>query len=332
MKKIFIRTLFFIERGAELKILQYLMIILLVTQVLSSCKKNDTAQEETVTPEEVVDTDLTALTQKLQTNTQVIATFKSDSFKQVADGVSQTQISFLNKLGLPVNMFILEVDLRNAKLGVQALLPYNDYLNAQQTLSEMCRDNQKNGKKIVAAINGDFFNAAGAPEGWFYIDGFALKTTRTSASKSYFGVLKDKSPLIGGVDPVKNTEVPGVVLANIQQAVGGRQWLVKDALLSPTATDVAISARTAIGYTSTNVVYAIVVDGGQEDYSVGMGIDDLGRIMIGLGATRAINLGGGQGSTMVVKSQDQNNWIMQNQQPKKLEYTVANGIGFVISE
>lgn len=332
MKKIVTKTSFLPEREVIHKMLRSFLIILLISLELTSCKKDDPLEEATTPPVEVVDTDIAPLTQKLMTGTQIITKFKSDSFTQIADGVSQTQISFSNKLGFPVKMFILEVDLKNPKLGVQALMPYNDYLNALQTLSEMCKDNQKPGKAIIAAVNGDFFSTAGLPDGWFYIDGVGLRTARAAASKCYFAVLKDKTPIIGGVDPVTNVEVPGIVLANIQHAVSGRQWLVRNGVLSPTAVDVAITARSAIGYTAANVVYAIVVDGNQPDYSVGLGTDDVGRMMVALGTTRAINLSGGTSSTLVVKTAGQNNWMMQNLQPKKLEYLVANGIGFVINE
>jgi len=330
MKKIFDIKTVSSARGITPRAIRYSLALFLIANIITGCKdKSDDIVEEP--PVEVVDTDITALVKKIQAGSTVIREFKSDTFTQIADGVSQTQVSYIDKTNLPVKMFILEVDLKNAKLGVQALLPYNDYLNGLQTVTEMCRDNQKAGKTIIAAVNGDFFSAAGAPEGYFYIDGVALKTARLTTSKAYFAVMKDKTPVIGGLDPVNNTEVPGVVLGNIQQAVSGRQWLVKDGALAP-FTDFSVTARTAIGYTAANVVYAIVVDGAQDDYSNGISIDEMGRVMQALGTTRAMNLSGGVNSTLAVKSSGENKWIMQNQQPKKAEALVANGIGFVINE
>lgn len=330
MKKIFtdpVRT----GKNICLRIPMCFMILLVFVTALEGCKGDSDEEEIIVTPpEEVVDNDVTDLTKKLIAGTGLIKKFKTDTLTPIAAGLSLTKLSYLDQTDMPVSMFILEADLKNPKLTMQALLPYNDYLNGLQRLSEMCRDNQKPLTKIMAAINGDFYNTAGLPDGYFYIEGFGLRTTRTTTSRSYFALMKDKTPVIGGLDPLTGTEVPGISLANIQHAIGGRQWLVKDAQLVPTI-DFVLSARTALGYTSDNIVYAVVVDGGQEEYSIGIGLGDLSKIMLTLGTTRAINLSGGTSSTMAVGSNTSNEWTVKNHHPKNLEATIANGWGFVVA-
>lgn len=49
------------------------------------------------------------------------------------------------------------------------------------------------------------------------------------------------------------------------------------------------------------------VDGRQPQKSVGMTIDELTRLMVGLGCVEAINLDGGGSTTMVVKGKTVNN-------------------------
>lgn len=304
------------------------MILLIMLTTFSGCKKEDSDDEVVVTPPEVVDTDITDLTKKLMTITGLIKEFKTDTLTPLADGLALTRLSYVGQADLPVTMFILEADLKNPKLTMQALLPYNDRLNGLQRLSEMCRDNQKPSSRIMAAINGDFYSTTGLPDGYFYIDGFPLKTARTTTSKTYFALLKDKTPVIGGLDPITGAEVPGITLADVQQAIGGRQWLVKEGRVI-SSTDVTLSAKTALGYTSSNVVYAVVVDGAQDEYSIGLTLDDMGKIMQTLGTTRAINLSGGTSSTIVSGSSDQ--WTVKNHHPKNLEATIANGWGFVVA-
>lgn len=308
----------------------YCMALLVMMASFSGCKDDAEDDVEVVTPLEVVDTDITDLTQKLISGTGLVKKFKSDTLTRIADGLALTKLSYVGQADLPVTMFILEADLKNPKLTMQALLPYNDYLNGLQRLSEMCKDNQKPSSKIMAAINGDVYSTTGLPDGYFYIDGFGLKTTRTTTSSSYFALLKDKTPVIGGLDPITRAEVPGITLTNIQHAIGGRQWLVKEGQ-TISSTDATLTARTALGYTASNVVYAVVVDGGQEEYSIGLNLNDFAKIMQTLGTTRAINLSGGLSSTMVAGSSSSDQWTMKNYHPKKLESTIANGWGFVVA-
>lgn len=318
-------------RNILLRMSMYCMVLMVLLMALSSCKEDSDEEEIVVTPpEEVVDNDITDITKKLMAGTGLIKKFKTDTLTNLADGLSLTKLSYTDQTDMAVSMFILEADLKNPKLTMQALLPYNDYLNGLQRLSEMCRDNQKSATKIMAAINGDFYSTAGLPDGYFYIDGIGLRTARTTASKAYFALLKDKTPVIGGLDPLTGTEVPGITLTNIQHAIGGRQWLVKDAQVVP-STDVSSSAKTALGYTSSNIVYAVVVDGDQEEYSMGMGLGDLSKVMLTLGTVRAINLSGGTSSTMVVGSGSSDMWSVKNHHPKNFEATVANGWGFVVA-
>ncbi len=58
--------------------------------------------------------------------------------------------------------------------------------------------------------------------------------------------------------------------------------------------------RTAVGYTNDRKAILMVVDGRQGDVSQGVSLPELAEIMIGLGATEALNLDGGGSSQMVI--------------------------------
>jgi exopolysaccharide biosynthesis protein len=66
-----------------------------------------------------------------------------------------------------------------------------------------------------------------------------------------------------------------------------------------TFTDVR-NPRTVIGADQGGIVWLIVVDGRQPDYSIGMAFADLERLCDRLGLTDALNLDGGGSTTMVV--------------------------------
>ncbi|QQE10170.1 phosphodiester glycosidase family protein [Planctomycetota bacterium] len=58
--------------------------------------------------------------------------------------------------------------------------------------------------------------------------------------------------------------------------------------------------RTAAGHTAEGIVLLVTVDGRQPDFTEGASLAELAQIMIGLGASDAVNLDGGGSSTMVM--------------------------------
>ncbi len=71
------------------------------------------------------------------------------------------------------------------------------------------------------------------------------------------------------------------------------------------------AARTAVGLTEDNMLLVVCVAGrGQDEFSSGLTLADLARLMKNLGATAALNLDGGTSSTMVVK-EGSDNYVMQ---------------------
>lgn len=304
-------------------------LLLAMATVLLCCKKDKKTDPENGIPEEeVVDNTIEPLTKKIMDNTTVIGTFVADNTVQVAAGIKQTQIRFKRKDKLPVKVFILEADMNTPKLELQGLAPYNDWIPGLQTLSEMCRDNELPGTTIVAAVNGDVFSTTGVPGSLFYINNRVYVNTVT-AGRTFIAALNDGTIAIGGKDTKGVERV--IDKALIKNAVGGNQWLVDNGVKA-TLTDVTITARTAFGYTAGKVVYVVVVDGSQVNYSNGLTLNDLRDVMASLGVKDAINLDGGSSSTLVVKDLQKGQWDVWNKPSLALnaQRLIGNGLGFIL--
>lgn len=307
-----------------------LVLVLLMALTLISCKKSSTDNTLTEVPEvEVVDNTIEPITKKIMDNSSVIGAFVSDVTTPVATGIKQTQIRFKRRDKQPVKIFVLEVDMNTPKLELQGLAPYNDYIAGMQTLSEMCRDNELAGTTILAAINGDVYNTStGVPASLFYINNRPYITTVT-AGRTFIAAMNDGTIAIGGKD-TKGVERP-VDKSLVKNAVGGNQWLVDNGVKA-TLTDITITARTAFGYTAGKVVYAVIVDGSQLEYSNGLTLNDLRDVMAALGVKDAINMDGGVSSSLVVKDLTKGKWIVQNKPALayNAERLIGNGLGFIL--
>lgn len=309
------------------------LIGVLVLSTLFACKKSTSADTTAVNNQPVVvDNDLTETTKAIQSGSTVIDKFVADETSTIADGLTQTQISFTRKDGLPVKMFILRADMNNPKLSLQAMSAYNDLIWGVQRLSEMCRDNQMANTDILAAINGDVFNTStGEPTTVFYVNGTARKTvtsaTLTSSGKVFLAFYKDRSLKMGGKD--RTNALRNIDYAQVAQAVGGNNWLIDNGVKT-TFTDAAVDARTAIGYTAGKILYALVVDGRQAKYSNGLNLSDTRDVLFSLGVVDAINLDGATSSTLAVKNAGTNGWSVKNSPTS--ERLVSNGWAFVASK
>jgi len=94
----------------------------------------------------------------------------------------------------------------------------------------------------------------------------------------------------------------------VDQAVGGGPWLVKDGKESVDFADEGFSVsfacarhpRTAAGLTSDNKLLLVTVDG-RQSISGGLSLNELASLMKRLGAVNAINLDGGGSTTLSIK-------------------------------
>ena len=312
---------------------------------LFSCKQRDDypvfgdpevieVERDTIPP----DNTISVLTQKVIDGTDVIKTFQMDSTVALHQGVNRTHVRFRNKLDQAMSMQILEVDLNNPNVGVIALSPFDDYLFTTQTISDMAKYNEgRSGGNIIAAINGDVA-ATGAPAGSFIKSGRQIKTNSTTPAVNIrpFIAVKNSGDVIIGNRP--NTTVPfePYNLNDFKHLVSGGTWLLyKGGII--TSTSAVVQANTGIGMTVGKKVYAVVVDGGNNAFSVGITFNDLGKVMKALGCSDAFSTSITTSSVMVQRDKTDDRlepivWRVVNKPSTPTGAANVNGIGFVIKK
>lgn len=234
---------------------------------------------------------------KLVEGTDLFGQIFKDSTYKVKDGVVATEMKYLSKEGLAMSIFILEVDLNNPKISIESSMPNGDTKFGMQPMTMQATFVDEEGHKVWAGINADFYDmSSGVPQGIFYRNSTAVKTSFQDATSTYFAIKKDGNAFIGGQDIYND------IKDDIKEAVGGRVWLVKDgAIVKQTST--VVEPRTCIGVSKDGKnVYMIAIDGRNFWYSNGMNYEEMGQCLKALGAENGINLDGGGSTTFFVRT------------------------------
>lgn len=308
-----------------------------------SCKQRDDypvfeEPKPPVVEEDIIppDNSIGPLTQLIIDKTDIIKTFQLDSTVKLADGVERTHVRFLNKLNQAMSIQILEIDLSKPNLTACAMSPFDEVIYSTQTMDEMAKYNEpRSGGKIIAAINGDVA-ASGAPAGSFIKAERQIKTSTTTATvntRPFFAVKKDGTPFIGNRASSSYT-LESYNLNDIAHLVSGGIWLLyNNDLINSTVT--TVQANTGLGMTQNKKVFAVVVDGVNSKFSVGITYNDLGKIMKAIGCYKAFSTSVGTNSVMVQRFETNDpskplGWRVMNKPATPLGGANVNGIGFVI--
>ncbi|MBO4670917.1 MAG: phosphodiester glycosidase family protein [Bacteroidales bacterium] len=274
-----------------------------------------------------------------------ISSVSADSYRQLVDGVQSFEMScklkdsFGGDTGAKNrNIFLFEVDM--TKATIVATLPDDDdtKINSHQLMSAQLPALQKNrpGLTVWGGTNGDFFavvdEVAGTYklQGILYRNGKCLKDDFAQTVNTVFAVFKD------GTARCMDQTAYNKVIPNIQEAIGGRQHLIKDGA-TVGFTDGTQHPRTAVGTSADGkTVWLLVVDGRDELYATGsfsVSYEVLARILKAAGATDAINLDGGGSSTYLVREQD-GTFTRRNKPSNagRLERKVLDGLAIVINK
>lgn len=153
---------------------------------------------------------------------------------------------------------------------------------------------------VIASINGDGYNMeTGEPGGLLIMDGKEIHA-QSPKKYSFFGILKDGTPIIGTYDEYNN-----IYRGQLKEALGGfGSTLITDGKINITQTSdyyTNRASRTAVGITKTGKVVFMVLDGRQEPVSCGGSMEEIAQIMFEAGCVDAINLDGGGSTTYVAK-------------------------------
>ena len=304
-----------------MKNLRYILLLLIFTvfSVNYSCSNDEYSFAYKVEPKTEIGT-------KLANGTDLIGQIFNDSSYTVTNGVVATEIKYLSKAGLAMKVFVFEVDLNNQNISIEASMPNGDTKFAMQRMTEQATYVDKDGHKVWAGINADFYNmTTGVPQGIVYRNGTAVKTTFQDAVCTYFAITKEGKAIIAGQDVYND------IKDNIQEAVGGRVWLVQDGAIVK-QTDTAVEPRTCIGVSKDGTkVYIMAIDGRNFWYSNGMAYDEMGQCLKALGTENGINLDGGGSTTFFIRNTSSftddrfeiRNWPTDN---GGQERAVANGL------
>ena len=221
----------------------------------------------------------------------------SDSHREISEGIVYRELGYIDRHGLPIKAFVVEVKSGVAELKVGTPNGETSISGNLSTTTNNMRSLLNEGYNVVAGINADFFALGGTnyPLGLCIKDGQIMQE---SNGRPWFAVLSDGSYRIGtGYDSRK-------LLDQMVTAVGGSHIILKNGNLSDVSQDTDFGGirhpRTAIGYNSNGDLYMIVVDGRHPDYSNGASLTDLALILKNLGAENALNLDGGGSSTLAL--------------------------------
>jgi exopolysaccharide biosynthesis protein len=286
--------------------------LILLFLAASSCEKDSQAQVSPVTIK-------SPLTQRISDSTDLVAQVFSDTIFQVSEGIQETDVHYLSKTGYSMHMFIMEIDLNNPKLKLEAATPYNVDAYAMQTVPDMAKYLEPAEGRVLAGVNADFFNTStGEPRGILIRNGKVLKTTWANArSATFMGIRKNGQVFIG------NRQDFAAMKDDFEDALGGGPMLVKDNVIL-TQTDLTIEPRTGVGLSGNGKLYFMVVDGRSFYYSNGITITDLGRMLKACGASIAINVDGGGSSTFMIKHPLAEVWQVRNRPSDGTNRAVGN--------
>lgn len=107
------------------------------------------------------------------------------STRIVAPGVAHTEYT----LPGPYTLDVLEIDLKNQFLQLESYRP-----NGLMKTTAQAAANDREGHRVIAAVNGDFFSADGSPLGNQIVGGTIVRGA--SSARSHLGITKDKKPYI----------------------------------------------------------------------------------------------------------------------------------------
>ena len=276
-----------------------------------------------------------------------IKSVTSDTYRQLTDGVSSYEMSCTltdswGKENAPKkrNIFLFEVDMTRATILATLKDDDNANIKSRIEMSQQISALQSHRPNLTVwgGTNGDFFDEdeEGSEiwtlQGVLYRGGTCLKNSFAQTINTVFAVFKD-----GTAKSMSQAEY-NTVSAQIQEAIGGRQHLIKGGVIvdfPDTDAGHKQDPRTAVG-TSANgkTVWILVVDGRQEQHATGsysVSYDVIARILKAAGARDAINLDGGGSSTFIVRKASGDTFEMRNKPSNtgRTERAVLDGLAIV---
>ena len=310
--------------------------------IANSCKQRDDypSFDDKVVENPITDTipndkQMEAVTKTIMERTDLIKTFLVDSSVNVTDGLIRTHIRYLNKLDQRVSLQLLTVDLSSKAVFPLIMSAFDDYLYVSQPIGDMAKYNEpRAGGEILSAINGALSTTYSYIKNGRQINISTSNIKTKEKTRPFFAIRKDGSPYIGNCADTTKFAFEPYDLNQFSGLVSGTNW-VRYRGYNVLTTAAIVQAITAIGLSAdSKTMYALVVDGGDTNFSVGISLNDISALMGALDSYDAFVLNSGTTSVMVQKTitNDQFNPVVWNTVSKPLTAggsASISGIGFV---
>ena len=290
------------------KVLSVLMAMLMVVTCIPAAVVGAVSESDFVAPEGKV---LTSFTEY-----------------NIAPGVKEQRITTVDKQGNNQNQSyaaVISADSLNAKTtGV--LAGYDDYSknpswNMRTVRDQAAKAEEKTGKNIVFAMNGDYFNMqTGEPLGALVMGGTIVHQTN---GNPYFAITKE------GKVELRDGNVP---LDDVQEAIGSPLWLIRNGeVVQPYVEGDTLMPRAGVGITADGDIVFFESDGRQIPKSIGYTLHETALLMQSLGCVNALYLDGGGSATFCTKSEGTNELTVKNSPSDGTERKVSSSV-FVYSD
>ena len=237
-------------------------------------------------------------------------TLVSQKETALAPGVTETEITVLDKNGDRVRMFVVNANVAsNSDVQVKANYQNNDNTGVwgKATVVEQANAaTAKRGYNVVASINASYYNVStGQPTGGFAMEGININGDSMGNSYPFFAVLKDGTAMIGQKGTFSQYS------ADIVEAIGGWTMLVWDGEVVAT-NDTNKYPRSTVGVTAEGDVVLMQADGNQKPFSAGLTLVEQAKVMKELGCVAAVELDGGGSSTYAAKLEGTDEIVVRN--------------------
>ena len=205
------------------------------------------------------------------------------------------------------HMFVFQVDLRHG-LSFRPCSPDNLPVTGQrQTILEQAVSAERAGVNVLYGINADVFGGYRAdlpgqtvPMGVLYIDEKPYQDFHHASAENVFYIMRNGKVKIDKYDRFQED------LKKVRHAVGAWHTLVWDGKKADVPQDMLgleAHPRTFAGVTQDGqTVFLYVLDGRQENWSMGLQMQDMIDICAATGCWRAVNFDGGGSTTLVARN------------------------------
>lgn len=258
--------------------------------------------------------------------------FNSTS-SNIAPGITQTINYAMTADNKQLVYYIATADIARSDVGIYANYKNNDGSSwgmsrvtdqmaaAQAKHSDPESENYIKNYNAVVGVNADFYDmTTGKPSGALVMEGV---TYQGAQNENFFAILKDGTAVIGAPSEWD------IYADQVQEAVGGSTYLIKDGKIAVSPSDdyyTSRASRTCVGITEDGQVILMVLDGRQEPFSAGGSYQEIAQIMLDAGCVEAINLDGGGSTTFAAKQEGEDTVKVVNRPSDGYERSVSSSL------